>query len=170
MKAKITAFINELITYDYILFGGAFVLFILFIILGIALRQKTFLAIFFILLSFVILFGAPTIGYVKMHEFLFKNSLELTSEKKLTFTKAVVINATITNDSKRYFKNCTITAKAHKMSKNKLKTFLYSFKPFQKMSILLQDIEVGQTREFKMFLEPFTYSKNYHISLGAKCK
>ncbi|WP_321777433.1 DUF2393 family protein [Sulfurimonas sp.] len=170
MKEKITAFINELITYDYILFGGAFILFILFIILGIVLRKKTFLAIFFILLSFVILFGFPTIGYVKMHEFLFKNSIELVSEKKLTFTKAVVINATITNDSKRYFKTCRITAKAYKVSKNKLKSFIYSFKSFKKMSIILQDIEVGQTREFKMFLEPFTYSKKYHILLGAKCK
>lgn len=170
MKSKITAFINELITYDYILFGGTFILFILFIILGIALRRKTIIAIFFILVSFVILFGAPTVGYIKMHEYLFANSLKITNEKKLTFTKAVVINATITNDSKRYFDSCKITAKAHKISKNKLKNFLYSLKSFQKMSIVVADVETGQIKEFKMFLEPFTYSRDYYISLGAKCK
>ncbi len=170
MKSKITAFINELIIHDYILFGGAFVLFILFIILGIALRRRIIIAIFFILLSFVILFGAPTVGYIKMHEYLFSNSLKVLNEKKLTFTKAVVINATITNESKRHFKSCKITAKAHKVSKNKLKSILYSFKSFQKMSIVVTDIQAGQVKEFKMFLEPFTYSKDYYISLGAKCK
>ncbi|WP_324171444.1 DUF2393 family protein [Sulfurimonas sp.] len=170
MKSKTIAFINNLISYDYMLFGGTFILFLFLIIIGIILRRKTVLAIFFILSSFIILLGVPTIGYVKMHEFLFKNALVLTSEKKLTFTEAVVIKGTITNNSKRYFNRCKVTAKAYKVSNNKLKNFLFSFKAFQKISITIEDIEVGQTKELKMFLEPFYYSKKYNILLGAKCK
>jgi len=170
MKAKITAFLNELITYDYILFGSVFMLFILFIILGIVLRKKTALAILLILLSFTILLVGPTIGYVKMHEHLFKNTIKLTTEKKLTFTKAIVVKGTLSNESKYHFKECKITAKAHKQSKNELKNYLYSLKTLSKMSIIEQDIAVGQTRDFKIIIEPFTYSKNYNISLGAKCK
>ena len=161
---------NELITYDYILFGSVFVLFVLFIILGIVLRKKIFLAIFLIFLAFIILFAGPTIGYMKMHEFLFKNSVELISQKKLSFTKAVVLKGKLRNESKYFFSSCKITAEAYKVSKKKLKTFIYSFKSFKKMSILEHDVAVGETREFKMIIEPFTYSKDYNISLGARCK
>ncbi len=170
MKAKITAFIDGLITYDYILFGSVFVLFILLVILGIVFRKKTILAVFMILLGFIILFLGPTLGYQKMHEFIFKNTIELTSQKKLNFTNAVIVKGKITNDSKYIFKSCRITASAHKSSKNELKHFIYSFKPFKKMSILEDDIEIGETREFKIIVEPFTYSKDYNISLGAKCR
>ena len=170
MKAKITAFLNELILHDYILFGSVFALFILFIILGIVLRKKTALAILLILLSFTILLVGPTVGYVKMHEYLFKNSTELTSQKKLSFTEAVVVKGKVTNDSKRFFESCKITAKASKVSKNKLKNYLYSFKSFARMSIIEQDIAVGETREFKIIIEPFTYSKDFNVSIGANCK
>ena len=50
MKEKITAFINGLIIYDYILFGAVFTLFILFIVLAIVLRNRVGLSIFFIFL------------------------------------------------------------------------------------------------------------------------
>jgi hypothetical protein len=170
LKAKINTFIDGLITYDYILFGSVFGLFILFIIVGILFRKKTVLAVILILLAFSILFIGPTLGYVKMHEFLYKNSLKLTSEKRLSFTKAVVVKGELTNESKYNFESCKITASAHKVSKKKLKTFLYSFKSLKKMSILEYDIAVGETRAFKIIIEPFTYSKDYNISLGAKCR
>jgi len=170
MKAKITAFVNELILYDYILFGSAFVLFILFIVLGIILRRKVGLSIFLIILAFLILTLTPTLGYLEMHKFLFKNTITLTSQKKLNFTKAIVIKGKISNGSKFNFKSCKITASAFKVSKNPLKSFLYPFKPLKKMSILKEDIPKGETKEFKMFIEPFTYSKDYNVSLEASCK
>ncbi|EDZ63590.1 hypothetical protein SMGD1_1633 [Sulfurimonas gotlandica GD1] len=170
MKAKITAFIDELITYDYILFGSVFGLFILFIILGIVLRKKIALAILLILLAFTILLAGPTIGYVKMHDYIFKNTTELTSQKKLSFTQAVVVKGKITNESKRFFNSCNITASANKVSNNELKNYLYSFKSFANMSIMEQNIAVGETREFKIIIEPFTYSKDFNVSIGAKCK
>ena len=170
MKHKITAFINGLITYDYILFGSVFLLFILLIVLGIILRRKIALAIFLVLLSFALLFLGPTYGYVKMHDFLFKNSVTLTSEKKLEFTKAVVVKGSIVNQSKFPFQSCKITANIHKNGKNKYKNYLYQFKTIQKMSILAYDLKIGEQRNFKIIVEPFTYSKDYTISLGAKCK
>jgi len=170
MKAKITAFMNELILYDYILFGSAFVLFILFIVLGIILRRKVGLSVFLIILAFLILTLTPTLGYLEMHKFLFKNTITLTSQKKLNFTKAIVIKGKISNDSKFNFKSCKITASAFKVSKNPVKKFLYPFKPLKKMSIIQEDIPKGETKEFKMFIEPFTYSKDYNVSLEASCK
>ena len=81
MKDKITAFIDGLIVYDYILFGSVFALFLLFIILAIIARKKVVLALFLTLFSFVLLFFGSIVGYVQMHKFLFKNSTKLVSQK-----------------------------------------------------------------------------------------
>lgn len=170
IKEKITAFINELVLYDYILFGSVFVLFLLFIILAIVLRKKVGLSIFLILISFSILTLGPTLGYIKMHEFLFKNSTKLISQKRLSFTPAVVVRGSVTNESKVDFKSCKITASAYKLSKNIIKKHIYPLKPFKKMSILEDNILKAETREFKIIVEPFTYSKDYNISIKASCK
>ena len=170
MKAKINAFIDGLIIYDYVLFGSAFVLFILFIILGLVLRKKLGLAIFLILLGFGILFIAPTFGYKQMHTYLFKNTTTLISQKKLSFTEAIVVKGSLTNESKFNFSRCKITANVHKVSKNKYRNYLLQFKTMKKMSIVEEGIEKGETRNFKIIVEPFSYSRDYNITLGAKCK
>ena len=170
MKSKITAFIENLIMYDYILFGSVFVLFILFIILGIALRKKTALAVILVLFAFSLLILGPTLGYIKMHEYLFKNTTALTSQKRLQFTQAIVVKGSLINESKFDFESCNITARAYKTSKNNLKNYIFKFKTIKQMSILENDIKKGEMRNFKILVEPFTYSKDYNISLGAECK
>ena len=50
------------------------------------------------------------------------------------------------------------------------KDFILKLKPFKKMSILEYDILKGDVREFKIIVEPFTYSKDYNVSIGASCK
>ena len=170
MNSKIQAFLDTLIMYDYILFGASFVLFILFIILGIVLRKKIVLAIFLILLGFVMLIVAPTLGRIQMHNYLFSNTTTLLSEKRLEFTEAIVVKGKLENTSKFNFESCKITANVHKISKNSLKNYILKFKTIKKMSILEKDIEKGSSVDFKIIIEPFTYSRDYNITLGAKCK
>ena len=170
MQEKITALMDSLIMYDYILFGVSFGLFLLFIILTIVLRKKALLATLFGLISFLILILGPTLGFVKMHEYLFKNSTKLLSQKRLEFTNAIVVKGTLTNESELDFSSCKITANIHKISKNSLKNYIYKFKTLKKMSIIEEDIIKKQTINFKIIVEPFTYSKDYNITLGAKCK
>jgi hypothetical protein len=169
MKEKISVFVHNLIVYDYILFGVAFLLFLLFIILSILLRKRLGLALLLLLLSFSSLIFGPTLGYIAMHAYLYKNSLALQSQLKLSFTEAVVIKGTLTNESKFDFKNCKITASAYKVSTNKYKNYIYPLKPFQHMSIIEEQIPMGAKREFKIIVEPFTYSGDYNISLKADC-
>lgn len=170
MKEKITAFIDGLIPYDYALFGAVFLLFILFIIIALMLRRKVIFSLFFILLAFTTLLAGPTLGYIKLHAYLFKHTLTLTSQKRLEFSKAVIVYAKLTNESKKSFKECKITASAYAHTSNKLKNYLKKFKPFQKASIFEKDIAVSQTRNIRIILEPFNYSRDYNISLGADCK
>ena len=170
IQEKITAFINDLVIYDYILFGSVFTLFLLFIILAIVLRNKLTISIFLIFLSFLILAFGSTLGYIKMHEYLYKNSVKLVSQKRLSFTPAVVVKGTITNESKFNFSSCMITASVYKSSKNIIKKYIYPLKPLKKMSILQENILKGETQAFKIIVEPFTYSKDYNISIKASCK
>ncbi len=170
MASKISTFVNELITYDYVLFGGVFILFILLIIFGILQRKKVGLAIFFICLSFLILILGPTLGYLKMHSYLFKNETQLSSQNKLTFTQAIVVKGTLLNKSKVDFQTCKITASASKISGNALKDYIFSFNPLIRMPILEYNIPKGELREFKIIIEPFTYSKDYNISVEARCR
>lgn len=156
--------------YDYILFGSVLVLFVLFIVLAILLRDKMKLAIFLVLLAFATFLLGPTVGYITLHKFLFKNHTELISQKKLNFSQAVVVKGKITNDSNFDFKSCKITASAYKVTSNKYKNYILKLKPFKKMSILQEDIKKGQTREFKIIVEPFTYKRDYNISLEASCR
>ncbi len=170
MKENITNFINNLILYDYILFGAIFVLFILLLVLTILLRHKTFLAVFLLLFAFCLLFIGPVVGYIQMHQFLFKNTTQLMSQKKLNFTQAVVVKGVLSNESKFDFKSCKITASAYKVSGNPVKDLIFPLNPFKKMSILEEDIAQGETRNFKIIVEPFTYSKDYNISIKARCR
>lgn len=170
MKLQLQAFLDSLIIYDYILFGVSFILFILFIILGIVLRKKILLAVFLILLAFVMLAVMPTLGRIEMHKFLFSNTTSLTSQKRLEFTDAIVVKGTLENSSKFNFSSCEITANVHKVSTNALKNYLFSFKTIKKMSIIEYDIAKAQTRDFKIIVEPFTYSRDYNLTLKAKCK
>ncbi|MFK5937663.1 MAG: DUF2393 domain-containing protein [Sulfurimonas sp.] len=170
MKEKITAFMNGLITYDYILFASVFGLFLLFMILAIVLRKRVGLSIFMLLFSFIILLVGSTVGYIEMHKYLFKNTLTLTSQKKLTFTPAIVVKGSLKNESNFDFERCKITASVHKVSKNALKNYIYGFKKLTKMSIVEDNINRGDTRSFKLIVEPFNYKRDYNISLKASCK
>ena len=106
MKERLTSFIDGLLLYDYILFGSVFVLFLLFVIIGIVVRQKLALSIMLITLAFGILLLGPTLGYIQMHKILFANTLVLNTQKKLEYTQAVVVKGKLTNDSSFDFKEC----------------------------------------------------------------
>ncbi|QSZ40906.1 DUF2393 domain-containing protein [Sulfurimonas aquatica] len=170
MKSKITEFINNLIFYDFILYGATFFFFAFFIILAIVFKDKAGRAFFFVLLGFSSFLTGPTLGYHYMHKALFKNSTEIISQKRLSFTEAVVLKGTITNESARDFKSCIVTASVYKVTSNKYRNYLYEFKPFKNMSMVVDDIMMAQTKEFKLIIEPFTYKRDYNISLEADCK
>ncbi len=169
MKEKITAFINNLIIYDYVLFGSILLLFILFIILAILLRKKLGLSIFLVLFSFIFLLVSPFVAYKQMHEYLFVNELVLTTQKRLKFTEAIVIKGTISNISKFKSIDCQITATTHKVTGNKMKDMLFQYLPFKTATISENNITKGEIREFKMFIEPFRYKKDYNLSIDSGC-
>jgi hypothetical protein len=170
MREKILAFLHSLILYDYILFGAIFSLFLFFIILAILKRENLLTAIFLILFSFIILFIGPIIGYKVLHIILYKSSVELVSQKKLQFLSAVVVKAKLHNESNFNFKECKVTANVHKASSNAIKDYIYSFKTIKKAEVIKHNIDINQTVDVKIIIEPFDYKKRYKISLNSECK
>ena len=170
MKAKIVTFIHHLLIYDYILFGAVFALFVLLLILAIVLRERLGIALFFVLLSFTLLLLGPTLGYIEMHKYLFKNETKLLSQQKLHFVDAIVVHGALTNESKFDFKECVVQASAYRVTKNKIKNYIFRLKPLRTNRIILKDIAKGVTRDFKLFIEPFRYSKEYSVALQGSCR
>lgn len=170
MTGTISKFINELIVYDYILFATLFLLFILFVTIGILFRNRGAIAILLILFAFTQLIVGSTYGYIKMHEYIFKNETAITSQKKLNFTQAIVLYGSVKNISQRDFSSCNITAVVYKNSGNKIKDYILMLKPLNKMSIVEEGILTEEKREFKMIIEPFTYGGDYNITLEANCR
>jgi len=170
MKEKIAAFIDQLILYDYLLFGAAVFLVILLLLLSILLRKKPFPAILLILTAFTVMVLAPTLGYSQMHAMIFKNSTSVNSVKALKFTQALIIYGDLTNESNHDFSQCALTAGVYKIADNVLLDTLYPLNPFKKETILIKDVPIGQTVAFKIIVEPFTYQRDYNVSIGAKCR
>jgi hypothetical protein len=171
MKQKVIAFIDSLILYDYILFGAMALLFILFLILAILLRRRVMFSVLSILFAFIFLLLGPILGYPIMHNLLYKNDVIMTQVKKLEFTNALLITGDIINRSKMDFLTCKIKAQAYKVTGKSIPDMIYPYKPFKKGMVKLDTlIKPGESQPFKLFIEPFNYTKDYNISIGAQCK
>ncbi len=171
MKHKIIAFIDGLILYDYILFIAIGVLFILLLLLALLLRKRMGISVTLIFFAFLLIILAPTLGYTQMHKFLFSNTIILDDVKELEFTNALLITGQLTNISKWPFHSCKIRAGAYKVSGNPVMDMLFPYSPFKKGSVILDTmIEPKASQPFKLFIEPFHYSKEYNITIGASCK
>lgn len=171
MKAHIIDFIHHLIIYDYLLFGGIFILFLLFLVLAIALRHKMALAVLFVVLAFGTLTAGSVVGYIQLHKYLFKNKIILHEVKALEYTEALLIKGDINNTSKRSFKECTITTGVYKVTHNKYLDRIYPYFPFKKSSQKFANpIPAGESKPFKLFVEPFRYTKDFNITIKAECR
>lgn len=170
LKEMIQAFVRSLHPYDYILFGISGALFVLILLLAIVLRKKTGFSLFLVLLSFIIIIAGPIAGYQYIHSTIYKTELSEVTIKRLEFSEAVIIKGSLKNLGKQSYTNCKISAHAYKGADNFLEELVHPLKPFQKMSIVQTErLEIDQSRDFKIILEPFTYSKEYNISIKANC-
>lgn len=170
LKVRINTFISSLHTYDYILFGISGALFLLLLILAIILRKKTNLSLLLVLISFLILLLGPISGYLYIHSTLYKNEISQLYIKRLQFSEALVIKGKVTNLGKQSFNKCKISASTYKRPDGILEEIVYPLKPFQKKSILkIEALDINESLDFKMILEPFTYSKEYNVSVKAEC-
>lgn len=170
LKVILQAYIETLHLYDYILFAISGALFLLLLFLAILLRKKVATSLILVLLSFLILFFGPILAYNKIHDTLYKTEISELTIKRLEFSQAVVVKGTLTNLGKENFKKCKISSSAYKGATNFLEELVHPLKPFIKRSIVMQEvIDINNSVDFKLLLEPFTYSKEYNVSVKVNC-
>ncbi|PHR56874.1 MAG: hypothetical protein COA44_07125 [Arcobacter sp.] len=156
--------------YDYVLFGVSGALFLVLLFLAILLRNKVGLSLLLVLLSFIIFIAGPIAGYKYIHGSIYKTKITELKIKRLEFSQAVVIKGTITNLGQESFKKCTISSSAYKGASNFLEELVFPLKPFIKRSIVKEEhIDINDSIDFKLLLEPFTYSNEYNISIKVDC-
>lgn len=169
MQAKLTAIVENMIFYDYMLFGGSFLLFIFLIVIALLARKRMGISVTLITLAFLQILLAPTLGYKEMHKHLYKNQTVITKENKLQFSKAIIVEGELSNLSQYDFKSCTITAEVYKTSQNQIKNAIYSLRSFDRASVVEESIAIGGKRAFRIIIEPFLYEGSYKITTGAEC-
>ncbi len=170
MKEKILELLHGLTNYDYILFTVIFVIFFLLLILTLVLRKRAFFASIFLILSLATLFIGPFVGYIQLHDYLYKHSSKITEVKALEFTPALVITGSITNESQRDFSTCKINVNIFKVAHNQILDAIFPLNPFQTMQVVETNIVKGETRDLKIIVEPFCYKQDYNVSLGVDCR
>jgi len=170
MKQRITAFIEHLGLFDYLLFAGSVTLFLLLMILALLLRRRAFFSAICMLAALAVITLGPTLGYVKLNDLIFSHTLNVEQVQRLEFSDALVVRGTLENTSKNGFASCRISAEAYKVEHNPLFDPLFRLNPFKTGSIVLQDVPQGVPVPFKIFVEPFHYDADYNVSIGATCR
>ncbi len=170
VKSSIQSLIHSFHLYDYILFGVSAGLFLLILLLAIVLRHRTVVSLMLILFAFIVIVTGPVAGYLFIHNTLYKTEISELVIKKLEFSEAVLIKGVLNNHGKQPFHSCTIKASAYRGANNMLEELIFPLKPFMKTSIIQnKQLDVNASSDFKLLLEPFTYSKEYNISVKATC-
>jgi len=170
IKSTLIDFADSLHTYDYVFFAAFGALYLLILLLAIVLRKRVSLSLFLVLLSFVVIIAGPIFGYQYTHGKLYKTEISDLVVKKLEYSEALVIKGKLQNLGQLAFKKCTVTANACKAATNFFEEIRFSLKPFQHTSTVYEkELPINETFEFKLIMEPFTYSNEYNISVKADC-
>ncbi len=170
MKEKVLQFLHSLSIYDYIFFLAVFTVFILLILLIVLIRNKTTLALSVLLIALLEIFLAPTLGFKVFHNLLYGNTITIQKVKRLTFLQALVIEGKLHNDSSFDFKSCKLDAAIYKDTHNRFKNLVFRLKPIKKSTLTLHNIPKGADVTFRFFIEPFTYKKDFNLSINGMCK
>lgn len=163
-------FLNSLTMYHYLFFGLSFIASICFLILGIVYRKSHAAAMFLYTLSFLGLIVAPVAGAYYIEDYLRASSLQNIDVLRLTYTKAIVVNADIKNDGKSKIKTTYISLCMVKKNKNSILEFINSIKAahVQKYTYKIP-MEKGESQHIRAVIDttklpnPTDYSVFYQI-------
>lgn len=167
----LTEFVNTLSIYEYAGFAVAFLLFLIFFFMAIAMRKKIGMMLLFLMISFVVLGVSPiAIKYV-VNTYMKKTEITLSTDKKLSYIDTVIIAGKLKNTGLMdYTKKCIVSAKLVAKSSNQLKQVTKEFKPLRKKEIILYDpLPVGKETQFKIIIDGFDYEKPFKSVVKAEC-
>lgn len=169
-QKNLIEFFNNLTGYDYAGFLIALILFILFLILALMLRKRTKLAMLLISFSFIALFGGPVGVHALVKHTLYKHEARITDVKKLHYSDTLLIKGDLEYLGDKMASSCVIDVKVHKQEGSFFKDIAHTIKPYKQGSAkLLMQLDKGDSKDFKVVIEPFTYAGDYNITVSSGC-
>ena len=129
-------------------------------------RVVGFLLLMLNIAAFV--FGLFYVGYF-LDQNLRARSLELVSQKKLTYSDTLLIDLKLTNLSKKPFKYCRIDLKFYRSSGSFLKNQINMLKPILREKTILKDtVDINETRRIQSVINNFKFT-DYNITASSEC-
>lgn len=163
-------FLHNLLIYHYIFYALLFVFAFLMLLLGIYLRRKTTIALFFYIGSFLALFCAPFVGSYYIEEYLRSSSLQSIKVTRLVYSKTIVVTANLVNMGVAPIKETNLLFLLVKKDKNSILERLNTFKPVVTNKIKLKEpLKPNENREIRVVLDitkvatPSLYTLYYQI-------
>ena len=157
---------------DYMLILFVFFLFTCVLLLCVFLRHRPVIGLFIIAIDIVVCFLIYIYGYKFIDSTARSRKTAIIEQKILKTSGALAVDFSITNTSKRDFKECKITAKIFK-DKLPEDSFLTEYKnkflPYRKRSREIKELKKEQTQNQRISFENFTYENNYTIRLSSEC-
>ena len=172
IKISFLTYFKNLGLYDYLGLAWFSITFLVLIILAIVVaKRSSSFSLLLIVLSLIFFIAAPFALKYKLNTLLRPYTIEIQTVKKLTFSDAVIVEATLLNNAAKPFRICLIQTKIIKKSSSaSLKSFLNTLKPLANQSIVVQSIiPPGETLEFKTDFNGFLYSGEIDATMQAEC-
>ncbi|ACZ11215.1 DUF2393 domain-containing protein [Sulfurospirillum deleyianum] len=173
LKLSLLTYFQHLSLYDYLAFGWLCLTFLILIFLAILVAKKSSaFALLIIIVSLLFLGIAPFFIYQKLNTTLRKTETTITLLKKLNFSSSLILETTITNQSKKDFNLCILHASIFKADENisNIKAYLYQLKPLANQSIIIKEfIPQESTLEYRIVFDDFDYSGDINATLKAEC-
>ncbi len=157
---------------DFMLILFIFFLFACVTLLCVFLRHRPVIALLIIALDIIACFLIFVYGYKFIDSNARARKTTITDQKFLKSSNALAVDFSITNTSKRDFKECKITAKIFKdklEGDNLLTEYKNKFLPYRKKSREIKELKSNQSQSQRISFEDFTYDNNYTIRLSSEC-
>jgi len=168
LRSYILYTFHSLTKYDALAIGWVIFLAILLLVLA-AFIKRTSLQYFILFLAIILLFLGPFGTKIVMDNFLRRADVKIIEAKPLKYSKSVIINGTITNESRIPFKKCDIAILFIKPADNILKKVANTLKP--KLTYIWDmnsTLDIKETKQFKIIVDSFNM-KEFNLTIQPRC-
>jgi Protein of unknown function (DUF2393) len=172
LKISFLLYINHLGLYDYLAFFWFFLTFLALIALSIIIvKRSTTLSLLLIIMALTFFSAAPFAIKDILNQKTRPTHIETLHTKKLTFSDSFIIEASLTNISKKDFSLCLIqTTLLKKRGEEPLKNYMLALKPIKNQSILLREpLLADEVREVRIVFDDFSYDREVDVTLKSEC-
>ena len=169
LRQALKFYIEHFSWIDWVSYSWIFLLFLFMLFVSIYFIGRSKILGILLLFFSLVFFGVGVFfvgNFLDSH--LRTRSIEVVSQQRLSYTDALVVVVEISNLSKKNFKHCRVRLKFHYFD-NGYKKLLNSFKAFEKASMVVENLQVGETRRVNTVIDGFRANREYNITTNSEC-